>query len=45
MFWIALVPVLILSKFLLLAAGLIFVSAFIAMLVIEGVEWLWSRRS
>jgi hypothetical protein len=45
MFWIALVPLLILSKFLLLAAGLVFVSAFIAILVIEGVEWLWSRLS
>jgi hypothetical protein len=45
MFWIALVPVIMITKFLILAAGLIFVSAFIAMLVIEGVEWLWSRLS
>lgn len=45
MFWLYLIPVIMVSKFLLLAAGLIFVSAFIAMLVIEGVEWLWSRRS
>jgi len=45
MFWIALVPVLMITKFLILAAGLVFVSALIAVLVMEGVEWLWSRRS
>ena len=45
MFWIVLVPVLMITKFLVLAAGLVFVSAFIAVLVMEGVEWLWSRLS
>jgi len=45
MFWIALVPVIMITKFLLLAICLLFASSLIAMLVIEGVEWLWSRRS
>ena len=45
MFWLYLIPVIMVSKFLLLAAGLVFVSALIAVLVMEGVEWLWSRRS